>query len=149
MCPGRLRWRVSVPWPEHGGHLALAAGAAGSALAELGASLGGDLNLGHGGFSSVLTCDAGTKCSRQKQPGADPSIRTRPRSRRLSRGWSLLVRHPEAVRHPKAVRHFELVRHLELVRHPEPVRHPPALRHLEAVQDSLFHVHMTISFRIP
>ena len=34
------------------GHLALAAGAAGSALAELGASLGGDLDLGHGAISS-------------------------------------------------------------------------------------------------
>ncbi len=38
---------------QHGGHLALAAAAAGSALAELVTSLGGDLYLGHGAFSSV------------------------------------------------------------------------------------------------
>src|SRR6185369_1795568 len=37
---------------EHGWHLALAAAAARSALAELGASLGGDLDLGHGAVSS-------------------------------------------------------------------------------------------------
>src|SRR5215471_4285101 len=37
---------------QHGGHLALAAAAAGSALAELGTSLGGDLDLGHGALSS-------------------------------------------------------------------------------------------------
>ena len=36
---------------QHGWHLALAAAAAGSALAELGASLGGDLDLGHGAYS--------------------------------------------------------------------------------------------------
>jgi hypothetical protein len=38
---------------EHGWHLALAAAAARSALAELGASLGGDLYLGHGALLNL------------------------------------------------------------------------------------------------
>jgi hypothetical protein len=38
---------------QDGGHLALAAAAAGSALAELGASLGGDLDLGHGALLNL------------------------------------------------------------------------------------------------
>ena len=58
--PGQAQVAGVGPVPvQHGGHLALAAGAAGSALAELGASLGGDLNLGHGAFSSSLNVRCG------------------------------------------------------------------------------------------
>jgi hypothetical protein len=38
---------------QHGGYAALAAGTAGSALAELRTSLGGDVDLGHGAISST------------------------------------------------------------------------------------------------
>jgi hypothetical protein len=72
---------------QHGGHPAFAADTAGSALAELVTSLGGDLYLGHGALL-ISTCNARTKCSRQRR-------RVRMRSfRRSGRG----TRRPSAAR---------------------------------------------------
>src|SRR5581483_5342950 len=71
---GQVAGLGSVP-VQHGGHLALAAAAAGSALAELVTSLGGDLYLGHGASLLVSTCYAGTKCSRERSPVRIEAVR--------------------------------------------------------------------------
>ncbi len=45
--PGSVMWTVGTVAVDHGGNLAVTADAAGGALAELGAGLGGELDLGH------------------------------------------------------------------------------------------------------
>jgi hypothetical protein len=56
---------------EHGGDLARAPGAAGGALAELRAGLGGDVGLGHGGTPRFAWCG---RAARAPAPGRATSI---------------------------------------------------------------------------